>query len=403
MKNITFKQFFNQVLSISLSIGMALPPMVVTSLVEAATLNLPNVPVDATAPTMAAKPNFMYILDNSGSMVRDYISPSLSDDAPALRYGSQCKTAIKNRDGEKISEVKLDGDRLKIKTSGGTFTKGDYVFITIPELKISGQPYFSGAYIVEESNYTSSTCTSYSSTATTQARGPWKYGETAGHSGYWQGVDAARTWVNPVASCYAAAVSPISNSGNTSADTQWTNAGSTGGDPSKCGWYDPYDVVTPAGTCTASSGASGGRQIEVEVVPDSGGDRTFDSNEIKDAYIQFIKDFDDGNPANGVKWNGWYEDHSCYGSNWNNNSVHGFEPPAAAAQVNSLYYNPAVTYEPPPQPSKVAIAYPGNLMPSMTRTYTNEWTQVPKNGLQLMTTAIKTGASYTFMPDRSTY
>ncbi len=162
--------------------------------------------------------------------------------------------------------------------------------------------------------------------------------------------------------------------------TQWTTAGSTGGDPTKCGWYDPVtDIASPqpvhvklfcdsaSNSCPAGHTVSGGngREIEVEVVPDGGGDRTFTAAEVKDAYIQFSKDFHNDNPANGVI--GWYEDSTCLGSNWNNNSVHGFEPPSATAQVNSLYYNPTITYEPPPQPNKVTSAYPANLMPSMTR------------------------------------
>lgn len=400
MKHISFKQIFHKCLSVGLSMSMAFQALTLPLSANAAVLNLPNAPVDATSATVTAKPNFMFILDNSGSMVRDYISTSKSDDAPALRDGAQCKAAIKNRDGDKISEIKQDGNRLEIKTSAGTYTVGDYVYITVPELKISGQPYFSGVYVVKDSNYTSSTCTNTSSTATTQIRNPTTYGTTAGHSGYWTGVDAGRYWVNPVASCYPAATSPISNSGDTSNHTQWTTAGSTGGDPTKCGWYDPYDIVTPAGTCTSYSGASGGREIEVEVVPDGGGDRTFTASEIKDAYIQFSKDYNNNNPANGVI--GWYEDSTCLGSNWNNNSVHGFEPPSATAQVNSLYYNPTITYEPPPQPNKVTSAYPANLMPSMTRSYTSEWTRVPKNGLQLMTAAIKTDPYYTWLPDRGT-
>ncbi|HQC29656.1 MAG TPA: hypothetical protein PK342_09745, partial [Methylotenera sp.] len=390
MKYTTFKQIFHKCLSLGLSISMAFPALTMPLSANAAVLNLPNAPVDATSATVTAKPNFMFILDNSGSMVRDYISISKSDDAPALRDGAQCKAAIKNRDGDKISEIKLDGNRLKIKTAGGRYTKGDYVYITVPELKISAQPYYSGVYIVKDSNYTpgSTTCTTYSTTATTQVRNPTTYGATAGSAGYWTGVDAGRYWVNPVASCFPAATSPITNSGNTSAHTQWTTAGSTGGDPSKCGWYDPYDIVTPAGTCTATSsvGASGGREIEVEVVSDGGGDRTFTAAEIKDAYIQFDKDIDDNNPSGGVI--GWYEDNTCLGSNWNANSVHGFEPPAATAQVNSLYYNPTITYEPPPQPNKVGSAYPANLLPAMTRAYTNNWTRVPANGL-LLTTAAK--------------
>lgn len=398
MSNLSFQKAVKQLLNASLSI-LVVSPLTIVSLADAATLNLPNVPVDAATTTMAAKPNFMYILDNSGSMVRDYISPSLSDDSPALRdWGGQCKTALKNRDGRKILDVKQVGSRLKIKTENisGTpadsiFTVGDLVYIAIPEFKVSGKPFFSGTYEIKASDYvagTSSTCTAWNTNTITQP--PYSFGQT-------EGFDSA-------GSCYPAATSPISNSGSTTQGFT-SKAGNSGTDPNgNCGWYDPPDIP-PGGQCvssTAGTSASGGTNLEIDVTPDTGlagqTNQQMTTAQLEDAYIQMDRDYNNTNPSWGV--DGWYETSSC-DTDYYDNSVYGYEPPNASAQVNSLYYNPAVTYEPPPQPTKVGQTYPANLMPSMTRSYTNGWTTVPNNGLQLMTTVIKTGAYYTYMPDRN--
>ncbi len=85
MKHISFKQIFHKCLSVGLSMSMAFPALTMPLSANAAVLNLPNAPVDATSATVTAKPNFMFILDNSGSMVRDYISTSKSDDVPSIK------------------------------------------------------------------------------------------------------------------------------------------------------------------------------------------------------------------------------------------------------------------------------------------------------------------------------
>ncbi len=74
------------------------------------------------------------------------------------------------------------------------------------------------------------TCTNTSSTATTQIRNPTTYGTTLAIMGM-AGVDAGRYLVDLVASCYPAATSPISNSGDTSRPYTMDNCGKYGWRP----------------------------------------------------------------------------------------------------------------------------------------------------------------------------
>ncbi|MGB4811481.1 MAG: PilC/PilY family type IV pilus protein [Methylophilaceae bacterium] len=387
MKNRALKQLANQFLSVSLSLSMVFSSLMMPVTANAATLALPNVPLDVTSTTFAAKPNFMYILDNSGSMKRDYITNSKSDDAPALLDYGQCKAAIKNKPGFKILDVAQVGNRLKIKADGGPFTLQDKVFITIPEYQVGGKPFYSGVYKVVASNYTASGCDT-ALTATYTTYNPACYNpKPAG----WVGVDAGRHFdVGCACSGKKPDNSIITNdASNHTTQVNYSDGYTLAADPSgsptagapsgACFTYDYPDLATTS--CPAGHVIAGGDgfEFEIDIIP-VGSDKVLTAAEVKDAYVQMGVDFTtDAIPVEYI-----YNESSDCDTDHEDNSTAGFEPPNATAQVNSLYYDPTVNYEPPPQPNKITNAYPNNLLPSMTRSYTSEWSQVPNNGLILV-------------------
>ena len=334
-------------------------------------------PVLATEPLSSAataKPNLMFVLDNSGSMAKNYVSTALNDDLPPLmRHGGQCKAAIKLQPGVVITQLEKDGDKLKIKVASGDFTEEDRVYLAVPN-----KPQYSGLYKIKESNHVdsvSATCTARNITTTVQVRNPQSFGGTSGYD-YYSGPPENRV------RNYAVACDPGPSPANSGLFINTQPVRITVATHS-CGWNDPADI--PVGTdigCLTWSGGSGsvnGRQLEVELDDDSGADGLLS---VTDAYLTMSVDYNTAATPAPV---GWYEDSACARYDyWNDDNLYGWEPPQSSAQVNSLFYNPEVSYAPPPWPNKFASAAPANKLPSMTSAYTSNWTKVPKDGLILI-------------------
>jgi type IV pilus assembly protein PilY1 len=89
-------------------------------------------------------------------------------------------------------------------------------------------------------------------------------------------------------------------------------------------------------------------------------------------------------------------------ANQDTNSCLPGEPPLAAAKVQTLFYDPTVSYYPPPSPAKIAVGltYPNNLLDSMTSGYTAAWTKVPKDGTKLSAAGLATAPASLAAADR---
>ncbi len=336
-------------------------------------------PVLATQPltsTTSAKANLMFVLDNSGSMEKNYVSTALNDDLPPLmRHGGQCKGALKGQSGEKITVLEKDGDKLKITVSGGNFTKQDIVYLALPN-----RPQYSGVYKIKESNFVASVggyCATPIMNTTIRTNNPYTFGDTGG---YWYGPLENRQYRPPCS--YGPAISNIQNF-TSNRTVNGTNP-NTGVATNQCGWFDPKDDnigTYQTGCSNFVNGSTGvnGRQLEVELDDDSGADGLLN---VTDAYLTMSRDFNTASPAVTVGWNEWSD---CSKYEWSNdNSLYGWEPPQSSAQINNLFYNPEISYAPPPWPNKFALAAPANMLPSMTSAYTSAWTKVPRNGLELV-------------------
>lgn len=145
----------------------------------------------------------------------------------------------------------------------------------------------------------------------------------------------------------------------------------------RCYWKDPKDVST----CTM--GTTGEFSIEVDIAADTPALFDVGSDEVKDAYM-------------AERWESSY----CAGA-WDLENIgkNGAEPPLRAAKINTLAYDPDVSYQPPPWPKKVGQGLPAplqvdlpklnapsqahNLLPSMDRVHTNNWREVRLDGTAL--------------------
>lgn len=372
------------------------------------------------------KPNLMFVMDTSLSM-----NETLPNDT--LKDAAQCKAATKNKDGIKISALTIGSTaalpkpntRLTIIPDNFSgFNNGTAVYLTIP-----GKPTLSGMYKIKVRNSTTAPCTAYNTTVDVVQ--PFRYNEitagivipdTVGQAAYSAGNPSGDPVIPPKNGCSVVTAAPV-NSGSTttianlgggvvvdatgitatpSSSCYWrdrgdttgckvvtaqpTNSGSTtisqnlgGGvrvDPdgtvtaiadARCYWSDPKD--NDIGTVCTANGVAGENSLEVEIAPDVIGPLT--PADIVDARILTVQD-----------------DSKCYE-----------EPPLRASKVQTLFYDPAVSYIPPPWPKKVGqglkaplpahlaklndFAAAHNLLPNMDATYTSNWRLVRLDGTKL--------------------
>lgn len=328
-------------------------------------------PVLSTEPltsSSSAKPNLMFVLDNSFSMNKNYVTRAIDDDTPPLvrQEGVQCKAAVKYQDAKSFIEIKKEVNKLKLKVSGGDFSKLDRVYLAVPS-----HPQYSGVYVIKESNHADGTggyCATPTYNTTVITRSPYPYGDTGG---YWYGPPENRQYRQPCSN--GPAISNIQN---------FTNHRYVSGSTSQCGWVDPMDsnigtVVTGCSNYINGTPGVSGRVLEVDLDEYSGPDGVLT---ITDASITMAINFNAA--GNAV---GWGENSSCIKYNYGDyDDTYGWEPPQHSNETNNLYYNPRVSYTPPPWPNKFNVAAPGNLLPSMTSAYTTGWTKVPSDGLKLI-------------------
>ena len=395
MAHIKFKRFFNQATSIVVSASLVFSSMMPSAM--AAVLVLPDSPMATSS--VAAKTNIMYILDNSGSMAKNYVSTTIDDNNPALmRNGGQCKVAFRGVNGVPITKLKQDGNRLKIKapTAGSFytngFTKDDLVYLAIP-----GKPHYSGVYKIKQSNYSGGTTATTSCVSGTDVyNSSIIVRQVVGGATYPDSSGTCTTTVGGEVLSYACPVVPGCTPGPKPAnDANWFGPGNkrvsngSGSNINRCAWFDQPDsqigtvwlscTTTTTGTTTSPTN---GTELEVEIVP-QGSDDEYESGdpEIVDAYITMSIDHNTASTPVPIDWK---QGSSCPRYEWGDNySLYGYEPPQNSAEINGLFYNPKISYTPPPQPNKLGVSPPGNLLPSMTSAYTTAWTKVPNDGLRL--------------------
>lgn len=318
-----------------------------------ATLALPDAPFESSSNIL--KPNFMYVLDNSYSMNYDSTNDALGTTLPSTisttlpiiggTNSRQCKVAMKDRSGNTVSALSRSGTVLTITLANGSYQAGNKVYLAVPY-----NSRFSGTYNIVSSNFVAATsdvlgCTSF---APASIGAVIKFNEhPAGCSNC--GTESA---VNFPA-CTVTTPQPA-NSGNTTADL---NKG--GGTDSSCYWKDLKDVAantvcTSSTVITPGTPAVPGRVLTVDV-ENAGTSGSFSPAEVLDARIASKSD-----------------DNVCR-----------FEPPQYSNQVNSLFYDPTVYYEPPPWPKNITNPSPSNLLPSMNRANTSNWTSVRMDGTKL--------------------
>lgn len=366
--------------------------ILLASTAAAGVLALPDGPFSSSSNTM--KPNFLYVLDNSHSMNYDHTNDALGTVLPtnAQNYpltttkDFQCKGAMKDKNGDAITALSRSGTVLTITTSGG-YSLGSKVYLAVP-----GNPDFSGTYTIA-TGYSSGSAAVYgpcpaANVVTTPNPDTFHPAVTA--------AIGAVTWVNnhPTAGCtncgteaqvnYPACTQIASQPANLPNYSSNVNRG--GGSDGNCYWNDLKDTAAAAAYYTSNPptiscsvplplitpAVPGGTSITV-TVQNAGTSGAFSAAEIADAYIAIKSD-----------------DFVCRS-----------EPPQFSRQINSLYYDPTVRYDPPPWPKNITNTAPGNLLPAMNRSYTTNWTKVRIDGTKLTaagdpyTAANGTGCSMT--------
>lgn len=361
MKNIQY--VFGQICAgVLLATGFLVPQFSIAEV-----LDLPTVPFDGSS--SAVSPNFLYVLDNSYSMNYDHTNDALGTTLPpnGTTNDRQCKVAMKDKNGHAITALSRTGTELTITLSSGDYRKNNKVYLAIP-----GNPQFSGTYNIDESNYTAAvggttTCPSGSVTSQTGTihhdavayadGGNYKYNE--------HGAQCINCGTESQYYTQACSVTTSKPSAIVNTDT-WKNRG--GGTTSDCYWRENKDTAAAAAwdepvyttTCpggwvtTSGTSAVSGRVLKV-TVENSGTSGAFSSAEIADAYIVIKSD----------------------------DKVCRYEPPQYSNQINSLYYDPTVSYVPPPWPKNITSAAPGNTLPSMNKANTSGWQNVRIDGTKL--------------------
>jgi len=320
-------------------------------------------PVLATQPLGASgglvKPNLMFVFDTSASM-----ASHLTNDA--LKTPQQCKVANRVYGGSVMATVtalKRNGTNLKITAVGlPTSINQTKIYLTVPK-----NPAFSGKYLVKDNL---ANCTNKNTSAIVGL--VEKYNDIA--------------YVAPAndvgaKGCVITSSIPA-NTINATAPINYINGQSKGGvaynggfkrkpdgtasttvDQS-CYWVDQRDYAVD--TFCLDAGSAGNNIITVTVA--DAGKTEFDSDDLEGAAVMVVGD-----------------DSACYVN----------DPPLAAANIQSLFYDPKVEYIPPPDPDKVGagMASPANRLPSMNSTNTktgteNPWSKVRVDGTSLTDTSI---------------
>lgn len=393
------------------------------------------------------KPNLMFVMDTSASMSKSLPNDTLDD-------SKQCKVALKNRSGHAIASATIGptafkptnpNTRLTFTTPNhGSYAANNLVYITYP-----GRPTLSGVYKIQVKNNTGSACTP--DNAAVIIREPEKFNESPfnlrdlakyGVTSYSAGNPLSDPPVPPTNGCAVTASAPATNSGSTTQDFYYAGGfvvnatGITSTPSTSCGWWDRRDVNgckvnTPAPAnsgsttttfnrgggfvenaggittttstscywrdlfdhdintvCTGSSSTTGENSFEIDIATgETAGALTVD--EIQDARIVNRNQESLGqscDPAFSASANGL-------------GLMKAAEPPLAASKVQTLFYDPSVSYRPPPWPKKVGqglqgpkdgdlhrlntAGTPHNLLPNMDRAHTTDWRLVRLDGTQL--------------------
>ena len=321
-------------------------------------------PVLATQPLGATsnlvKPNLMFVFDTSTSM-----GNILTNDA--LKRTGQCK-AVNGSAGVAVTKLKRTGTNLEITAVGLNPIINQHIYLTVPK-----NPMFSGKYKVTDNLVN---CIQKN---TTVIVGPVaKFNERPYVAG---GND-----VGTQTGCVITSLPPPIESGSSS-QISYNNGASSGGQTytggftrnpdgtatttvdKSCYWVDYSN--SPPGTVCQDTGLLG-KSIITVTVADDGQSGVFDSEYLEGAAVTLSGD-----------------DSTCY----------EYEPPRAAAKIQSLFYDPSVEYMPPPDPVKVGLGTlsPANRLPSMTSANTSAWSLVRDDGTSL-TNNVKADRSY--MKDR---
>ncbi|NOT14313.1 MAG: PQQ-binding-like beta-propeller repeat protein [Methylotenera sp.] len=407
--------------------------LVLSGIAHADSVSLAERPL--SAPSGTIKPNLMFVFDTSGSMASDLPNDTLTDYA-------QCKATTKDRGGHGISKLTIGPTLIKPSNPNTVLTiyspnSGDYSVNQMVYLTVPGKPTLSGKYKIQVKNTASTGCVSGTNVYNSSVivNNPYKYNESAaqiewpfkaGQSSYvngdpptmgcavttpdpgnsgsttntvWTGqgyvVDQLGVTSTPNGACYwrddpdvigcAVTSTTPANSGSTTTN-YWLGGGKkvnpdgtvTTTDSSSCQWYDPIDNAIGTVWQSCTTGTTGENSLEVTIASDT--PATLTASEILDARI--LPNGDDG---------------KCYG-----------EPPQYASKVQTLFYDPEVSYRPPPWPKKVGQGLPApldvhlsnlnahsashNLLPNMDRATTSNWRNVRLDGLQLDAAGNQNGA-----------
>ncbi len=303
--------------------------------------SLAAAPVLATKPLSASnetvKPNIMFVLDTSFSMALD----SAND---ALNGFGQCKMGT-NSSGYFINTI-TRGPTLEkpnnpntvltitTKINPPSIYKGFSVNFVVP-----GNPEFSGKYVAKRGYI--NRCSRSDLPITVTVGLP-----------YCAGYSLGTPYTDPpIPACTCDLPAPA-NTPNTTNGVKLTSPGST--NPNVCFWYDPLDQLNEPMICTPEY------IIELDVAAGVGTPTTgsFSAEQLLEAQI-----------GNSSEYNYCMQ-----------------EPPRMAAKVEPLFYDPSVEYVPPPSPKKVGLGKlsPDNRLPSMTRSYTSDWSKVSPYGSMLL-------------------
>jgi len=264
----------------------------------------------------------------------------------------QCKVAMKDKGGHAITALSRSGTVLTITQSGGDYRVNNKVYLAIP-----GNSDFSGTYNIVTSNFTGGSgavtgpCPADKVTNTPIAAAVGLVVRVNEHAAGCTNCGTEAQVNFPACSITAPQPANVPNFSN--------NVDKGGGTDSSCFWRDLKDtaagnivgcsvalpIITPA--VPGSSGT-----ILTVAVANAGTSGAFSAAQIAQARIVIKSD-----------------DTACRN-----------EPPQFTNQVNSLFYDPKVNYEPPPWPKNLTSAVVSDrFLPSMTKAYTNNWVYTSGN------------------------
>ena len=393
MTNLFKTSLFSQIKHVGSKQNIALALFALSTLVSVSALSDP-LPVLATEPLSATaevvKPNLMFVFDTSKSMQSDLANDAIgirNDSNNYVANANQCKSGAKGSGpsfgaitaatrGGTVKFPLNPNTRLTIWPGAGR-SVGHRLYITFP-----GNASFSGIYTVKKVNVTGATytptvttCNGYNTSVINNENGVSCQGFVAAKAGN----PSADPPIAPNAGCQCTGIKPANQSTNFSTNITYTGTGTT----TSCRWFDPKDTQSAIGTICSGTTTTGGVLIsaasddgfEIDVV-NAGTSGPFSVDQRKDAQLTW--------------------------ANQDTNSCLPGEPPLAAAKVQTLFYDPTVSYYPPPSPAKIAVGstYPNNLLDSMTSGYTAAWTKVPKDGTKLSAAGLATAPASLAAADR---